>query len=422
MKILWLCNIVIPGFETKTGSEASLTGGWLVDFFYRLSNNPEFQLSVCFPNQNACSGNNQGINYYAFCRSNVFSYSKAIENYFFDVLEKEKPDLIHIWGTEFPHALAMINACEHVGLLDKTVISIQGIISLYGNQTDHYFAGLSSRVIRKHTIRDLLRNDNVWMQREKFSVRGEFEIQALKKAKHVIGRTDWDFAAVIRINPELNYHKCNESLRECFYSDSWSYDMCEKHSVFVSQCSYPLKGFHKALEALNIVKNKYPDVHLYTTGQDIMNKSFLSYQRGTYYQLYLAKLIKCYHLQKNITFCGALNGEQMKERLLKANLFVLPSSVENSSNSLGEAMLLGVPCVASDVGGTRSMLSSGIEGYLYPFNETYLLDRYIDEIFSNRELAEMFSQNSRNKARQRHDQKHNYQQLLSIYNDIMHTN
>ena len=44
---------------------------------------------------------------------------------------------------------------------------------------------------------------------------------------------------------------------------------------------------------------------------------------------------------------------------------MLPSSCENSPNSLGEAMLLGMPCVASNAGGIPDMLAAGREGLLY---------------------------------------------------------
>lgn len=47
----------------------------------------------------------------------------------------------------------------------------------------------------------------------------------------------------------------------------------------------------------------------------------------------------------------------MIEQYLKAHIFVCPSSVENSPNSLGEAQLLGVPCIGSIAGGIPSMLS-----------------------------------------------------------------
>ena len=55
----------------------------------------------------------------------------------------------------------------------------------------------------------------------------------------------------------------------------------------------------------------------------------------------------------------------MRQAYLEADVFLLPSQSENSPNSLGEAMLLGLPCVASNAGGIPDMLADGQEGLLY---------------------------------------------------------
>lgn len=75
----------------------------------------------------------------------------------------------------------------------------------------------------------------------------------------------------------------------------------------------------------------------------------------------------------------------MKERYLKSQVFVLPSSIENSPNSLGEAMLLGVPCIASDVGGVRCLMTHSVEGLIYPADDPRLLAYDICEMFAHPE-------------------------------------
>ena len=67
----------------------------------------------------------------------------------------------------------------------------------------------------------------------------------------------------------IQYHKCNETLRECFYTGSWGYQQCEPYSIFVSQATYPIKGFHFLLEALPSILNVYPQTHVYVSGVDI---------------------------------------------------------------------------------------------------------------------------------------------------------
>lgn len=82
-----------------------------------------------------------------------------------------------------------------------------------------------------------------------------------------------------------------------------------------------------------------------------------------------------------MVFTGILSEEKMIEQYLKSNVFVLPSVIENSSNSLGEAMLLGMPCVATNTGGTMDILEHKKEGFLYPYTEPAMCADYISRYF-----------------------------------------
>ena len=101
----------------------------------------------------------------------------------------------------------------------------------------------------------------------------------------------------------------------------------------------------------------------------------------------------------------------MCNRYLKSNVFVCPSAIENSPNSLGEAQLLGVPCVASYVGGSMDMMI-GNEDNLYRFEEVEVLAQKICNIFANCRTANVSMQEC---AAIRHDGKKNSEQLYSIY-------
>ena len=95
----------------------------------------------------------------------------------------------------------------------------------------------------------------------------------------------------------------------------------------------------------------------------------------------------------------------MKERYLKSQVFVLPSSIENSPNSLGEAMLLGVPCIAS-------------EGLIYPADDPHLLAHDICEMFAHPEKAAQMARAGREHAGKTHDAQKNLEILHQIYTEI----
>ena len=44
------------------------------------------------------------------------------EVYLSKIASETQPDIIHIWGTEYPHTLAMMNVCESMGIIYKVII------------------------------------------------------------------------------------------------------------------------------------------------------------------------------------------------------------------------------------------------------------------------------------------------------------
>ncbi len=124
------------------------------------------------------------------------------------------------------------------------------------------------------------------------------------------------------------------------------------------------------------------------------------------------------NLQKNVRFLGMLVAEEMRDRYLKSHVFVSASTIENSPNSVGEAMILGVPVVASDVGGVSSMLINWKEGLLYPFNEYAVLAENVCKFFRDNDLSISISMAERERALQTHAREENYSVLLSHYKKI----
>ena len=165
---------------------------------------------------------------------------------------------------------------------------------------------------------------------------------------------------------------------------------------------------------------RFPETHLYIAGtNNTKNSTFNEKLRITSYGVYINKLIKKYNLTDNITFTGSLDELQMCERFLKSNVFVSASSIENSPNSVGEAMLLGVPTVSSDVGGVKNMLTHHMDGFIYQYDAPYMLAYYVCEIFNNNELAIKLSKNANGHANLTHSKSNNLETMISIYEEIM---
>lgn len=414
MKVIWLCNIALPKVAMHLNLNVSPVGGWLTGLSEELLKRRDVDLTVCFSAKNPVSGVCPGgLNFYGFSRKNQ-------QGQFEEILNKERPDIVHIFGTEMSHTLEMVNACERCNILDRVVINIQGLVSVLAR---HYFEGLEMSAFLSPTIRSVLFGDSVWGSRRKFIMNGKSEICALRKVQRVIGRTDWDKACSLRINPNLKYHFCNESLRDAFYGEErWDLEKCEKYSIFVSQCSYPIKGFHYVLEAMVDILRDYPEAHIYTTGRDLLRPVSLTDRlKMTSYQKYLTKLIRGYGLEDKITFLGSLGEKEMKERYLKSHVFVSSSTIENESNSLSEAKILGVPVVSSFVSGVSGRICHGVDGFFYPTNAPYMLSYYIKELFKSPKLARSFSVRGQEYIAPIINRKTNLETMMEIYRSVLST-
>lgn len=350
-----------------------------------------------------------GVTYYLLPSVSRGSYSIELEGLWIKVKDHFQPDVTHIHGSEYPHGLAYVNGVggQHV------VVSIQGLISVCER---YCFAGIPPSVLLKNiTLRDCVRRDTIFRQKRSMRQRGNFEKLLLGKVKNVIGRTSWDRTQVWGINPNAKYHFCNETLRETFYGHSWDYSNCEPFRVFLSQAHYPLKGLHQLIAALPLVLREFPNTKVYVAGNNFTNVK--NWRLGGYGS-YIKSLLKKHDLTDRFFFTGILTAEEMRQQYLKSNVFVCPSSIENSPNSVGEAQLLGVPCVASYVGGTPDMIKHETSGMLYRFEETEMLAKSLCRVFKDPGWAKGLGTKGQKDAMERHNQFNNTIKLHSIYSEI----
>ena len=278
-----------------------------------------------------------------------------------------------------------------------------------------------STILRSVTFRDILRRDMLIQARRKFRARGVCEKEYIKRTSHVTGRTSWDFVHSKSINPDVQYHFCNEILRHEFYNSGWDLTKMERHRIFISQAGYPLKGMHMVLKAIGIVRRTYPDTKVQIAGPDITyGKDPLARLKRGGYGKYINGLIDKYSLQDSIVFTGNLDAGQMADQFKKAHVFVCPSTIENSPNSLGEAQLVGTPVIASYVGGVPDMVRDGETVLLYRPEEFEMLAHNIVRLFENDDLALRLSKNGRTESAARHDKHVNANRMLDIYKKIAH--
>ena len=330
------------------------------------------------------------------------------------LIRRQAPDLVHIFGTEGGHAGAAAQACILAGV--PFVVGLQGLSSTIAQ---HYTSGLPASVTHGFTPRDLVRRDNVAMQASKYRNNGRAEAHTISLSRFVIGRTSWDRAVAEQINPRARYFTVPETLRSAFYTNHWSYAGCQKHSIFVSQGHYPIKGMHFVLRALPTIVAQYPHTQLLVSGWPLGSAGPRGFIKQTRYATYLRTLIRRLGLQDRVHFVGVLDETGMVEQYLRSHVYLSASTVENESNSLSEAKLLGVPAVASYVGGVVDRIEHGETGFFYQHDAPYMLAHYVSKLFGEQALCDRISTNERMASLRLNDPVRNAQLLRDAYCAIL---
>lgn len=418
VKILWCVNILLPEVAQAIGTPPTPIGGWMTSLSHSLATTRDVKLAVA----TVYSGDDlrqieiDSITYFLIPggpKALLGGRSNQLEEYWRSVVESFEPDLVHLHGTEYAHGLRLLEACSQI----PAVVSIQGLVGVIEKQ---YYAGMEfSDVFLRPSLRDILKLDPIWNGRGKFKKRAIFERAILDRVNHVIGRTTWDYANTRAVNRQLTYHHCDESLRSPFYQHHWSISEIERHTIFTTQASYPIKGLHLLLEAIGLLQHDYPDIKVYIAGGNLLGNTKLQRCKMSGYARYIERKILRLGLGDAVVFTGLLDEGGIIQRFTKSHVFVVPSAVENSCNSLNEAMLLGVPSIAAFSGGMPDLMTHTTTGFMYPFRESAMLAEYIRRIFESDELALKFSSAGRTTAAERHSPTKVATRTLEIYRSIL---
>lgn len=425
MRILWLCNIVPPAVAKQLDIDTTVKEGWITGTLTRLANKNEkdISLGICMPRNDIQNSfqkktvniDSLSVDCYLFReKTNApWEYDNGLEEIFKEILADFNPDVVHSFGTEYPHTLACAKALNNP---DKLLISMQGVMVDYAND---YCKGIPEKIIKSNSFRDFIKKDNIDKQHSKFELRAKMEIEAIKLAGNIAGRTQFDKNAVYRVNKNIRYYHLFETLRPDFYEGQWDSNRLDDHILFVSQCDYPIKGFHVLLEALPHIISEYPDTKIYIAGNGITGYDTLKQKLkiGTYGR-YCRRLMKKYNLLDKISILGMLDAQAMKKYYMNSSVYVCPSILENSPNSMGEAMLIGIPVVASRSGGVPSMVEDEKEALLFEQADSISLAKQVNRLFKDADLAQSISEAAKARGMVNHNPDINYSRLLEIYEDI----
>lgn len=414
MRVLW--------FTTTPANAASRIGfshkgrGWISSLQDVVAAQPGISLGLCFffEGNKDMEFEEEGTRYYGIGLPKKGVASRILDRYrtvlpsnyringLLNVINSFKPDVIHVFGSE--DVFGMVS--KYVTI--PVIIHIQGILNPY---LDNWFPrGVSNwQVLCKTPVAETVRGTGLYFEYQFMKKMAKREKAILQHCNYFMGRTAWDKAVTRFLSPGSQYFHCEEMIRPAFFENQWK--PADGTKIILSTTINPniYKGLDIVLKTARLLRN-HPGVDVEWRIFGIHgNQEIVRF----FEKLGKDKFSSCY-----VIFMGPTDSEKLVQHLLETTLFIHPSHIDNSPNSVCEAMLLGVPVIAAQVGGVSSLLEDGKEGVLYPDNDPYLLADQILELASDKERRTSMGAAARLRALNRHDKAAILQSLLGIYSAI----
>lgn len=419
MKILWLTNTPCGATEKLTGKSVT-GGGWLYALSEQLKTVPGVELHIAFYHSTKLSSfKHNGIWYHPIFRKSYANKWQMIIGQFkarfvtpdesdsiknvLEVVNNVQPDVLHIHGSEENFGLV----AQHLPN-SNMVLSIQGLLNpciekLYSGVPKH-------DIIRREPPNQKILFLGAESSEKQFAHNAKRETEIFKHINHIIGRTKWDYDCSLALNPNRKYYVVNEILRSEFLSHKWVPNTDRSQFIVSTTVSNGLyKGVEAIYKAAKVLK--------------AANFEFKWNVIGISSSDYITKIVESYiganASELNLELTGRKNAQQMLDILDASDLFVQVSHIENSPNSLCEAMVIGLPVVATFAGGTSSMIEDNKEGILVQDGDPYSMAGAI--IHSSQNYSKMLSMsyNARERALTRHRPENVCSELISVYKTIL---
>jgi glycosyltransferase involved in cell wall biosynthesis len=226
-----------------------------------------------------------------------------------------------------------------------------------------------------------------------------------------MGRTHWDEMMSRLYNPDVTYFHVDEVLRSQFYA-SEPVPIVEKRvlNVVSTLSSTVYKGIDVLLKTAKQVQQLTSvEIKWMVAGIDSSDKLLHHFERKEGIN----------HRSVGIECIGRKTPEELRKLLSDSDVFVHPSYIDNSPNSVCEAQMIGLPVVACDVGGLSTLIKHEETGLLTPSNGVFELVHYLRRLFNEKELRSRLGASAREAAMQRHDKDTIADSLVGAYRDIL---
>jgi glycosyltransferase involved in cell wall biosynthesis len=321
------------------------------------------------------------------------------------IIRDFQPDVIQVFGTE--SVFSQVQDYTQI----PVIYHIQGLINpclntyLPPNQSKYSFH------LNIDYLANTIKGNNPAFNYKRFRNQAVRESKVLQSAKYVMGRTHWDKMLVELYNPNVQYFHVDEVLRSVFYQVETAPKQRRKEQF-------------KIISTLSPTVYKGIDVVLKTAKQlkELTNFDFqweiIGLEDNATLLKHFEKAEKIKHQEVNIICRGRKSPVEMIEMMRQADVFVHPSYIDNSPNSVCEAQILGLPVIACNVGGVATIVEHEKTGFLVPSNGVFEFVHYLRQLREDENLGNKIGKEASQAASQRHDRDKIVTDLLKAYSKL----
>lgn len=408
MRILWFVQENFDPSREKGGYNGA---GWISSLRNEIIKKEGVELALAFFTNKKESGTANNVKYYSMLTPALSLFKKiafrlkrdyikeeealwpAYREEMLKVLDDFKPDIIQIFGSENKYGL--VAAVTDI----PVVLHVQGVVNPclnaylppFVSKADYYY---------KDGINPLRIIKNIF-QLYNWKMLAHCEREILNNIHCYFGRTKWDYRIIKLFNWNATYFHCDEILREAFYDDNMDRHIPSKLKIVSTISIPPYKGFDLILKTANLLKS--------------MNVDFEWNVFGNVEPDLIEKQIGIRHENLDVYLLGVATEMQIKDAILSSTVYVHPSYIDNSPNSVCEAQICGVPVISTCVGGINSIVKNEETGFLVPANDPYQMAYLIKEMGNNMDLNVNIGKEARVVALKRHDRFHICETLYNQY-------
>ncbi len=415
MKILWFSNHPASIVKTNSFSAKYAGQGWVGALEEILSDEANMEIALAFPDKTITELKKEQIGNRTIYRIPFpKSKLKRWKNRFFDQLEDEtyiakyisvvddfNPDLIHVYGTENSFGEIIPRVKQPV------VIDLQGILT---GILPKWFSCITPKEAYKFSsLKSKLNiNTHYHFYKSKFK-RAEREQRILKSSKYILGRTHYDKLITTALAPSAIYFHCKRGIRQPFWNHSWQSDSIALRQFTTIMNPDFYKGFDVILRSASILKK--------------LNFQFEWNIAGLTADNDMVRIVeKKANLRSKdypINFLGKKTAEELASLLSRSSLLIHPSYIENSPNSVAEAMMVGTPVIATNVGGIPSMIKNDETGWLFQEGDALMLSGLLIDLYKSTENMIRVAASGKTQTRNLHHPVIIKKDLMHAYNSIL---